>query len=299
MARTLFLLSLLLVPVALAGTKPAARLATPYGLLADERGRVFVGDAGRHQVFRYDAQRHRLIRVAGSGKDGVAGDGGPALRARLGEITSLAEDSAGRLYVADVHNGVVRRFVPGGRIAAVVRVPGVVAIDVDPSDRYLAIASIERGVMRLTLSTGELEMLVPVGQGVLGPHGLRYDASGDLWVADPRSGVLRIDHSTGERSEFARIDTATVLPTERGIYVTTGSPSGGRVLLIRPDGSRHTVVGTGRISRQRDGVRATSVGILPTAVALSRDGSLLVAQVRPVPALRRVSRGGIITTLTR
>ena len=111
--------------------------------------------------------------------------------------------------------------------------------------------------------------------------------------------MIRIDHSSGELNEVARIDTATVLPTARGVYVTVGSPSGGQVLLIRPDGSRQRVVGTGRISRQRNDVRATRVGIRPTAVALARNGSLLVAQDRPVPALRRVSRRGSITTLTR
>jgi streptogramin lyase len=292
------LLPLILVPVALAGAKPPS-LALPYGLLVDQKGRVFIADAGRHQVLGYDAQRQRLVRVAGNGKAGIGGDGGPALRAQLGEITSLAEDSTGQLYISDVHNGVVRRFVPGGRIATVARVPGVVGIDIDPAGKFLAIASIERGVMRLNLSTGGLETLVPVGQGVEGPHGLRYDASGDLWVADPGSRVIRIDHSSGELNEVARIDTATVLPTARGVYVTVGDPGGGQVLLIRPDGSRHRVVGTGRISRQRNNVRATRVGIRPTAIALARDGSLLVAQDRPVPALRRVSRRGIITTVTR
>src|SRR5262245_4873400 len=284
MRRALLLLPLLLVPVALAGEK-APHLATPYGLLVDPRGRVFIADAGRHQVLRYDPRHRRLVRVAGNGKAGVGGDGGPALRARLGEITSLAEDSSGQLYVADVQGGIVRRFAPGGRIATVARVPGVAGVDVDPSGRYLALVSIERGVMRLNLSTGATEPLLQVGQGVVGPHGLRYDEGGDLWVADPRNGVLRIDHSSGELHTVAHVDTATVLPTARGVYVTVGDPGGGQVLLIHPDGSRSTVVGTGRISRQRNRVRATRVGIRPTAVALARDGSLLVAQDRPVPAL--------------
>jgi sugar lactone lactonase YvrE len=298
MLRAFLPFSLILVPVALAGAKPPT-LALPYGPLVDRSGRIFVADAGHHQVVRYDPQRHRLVRVAGNGKAGSSGDGGPALRARLGEITSLAEDSARQLYVSDLQNGVVRRFVPGGRITTVARVPGVVGVDVDPAGRYLAIVSIERGVLRLNLSTGALETLVAVGHGVDDPHGLRYDSSGDLWVADPPRRVVRIDHSSGELNEVARIDTATVLPTARGVYVTVGGPRGGQVLLIRPDGSRRRVVGTGGISRQRNNVRATRVGIRPTGIALARNGSLLVAQDRPVPALRRVSRRGIITTVTR
>jgi streptogramin lyase len=296
--RSLLLFPLLLVPLALAAT-PAPRLAQPYGVLVDHSGRVFVADAGRHQVFRYEARRKRLVRVAGSGRAGNAGDGGPAVRARLGELVSLAEDTKGRLYVSDLHNGVVRRFALGGRISTVARIPGATGIDVDPAGRYLAVASIERGVLRLDLVTGTLETLVPVGNGLVGPHGLHYDARGDLWVADPGNGLIRIDRSSGDVRKAAQVDTANVLPTARGVYVTVGNPNGGRVVLLGPDGTRRIVVGTGRISRQRDGVRATRVGILPTGLALARDGSLLVAQGRPVPALRRVSRAGIITTIAR
>src|SRR5262245_21293293 len=205
--RSFLLLQLLLVPVALAAA-PAPRLAQPYGVLVDHRGRVFVADAGRHQVLRYDARRKRLVRVAGSGRAGSAGAGGPAVRARFGELVSLAEDTRGRLYVSDLHNGVIRRFTVGGGITTVARIPGATGIDVDPSGRYLAVASIERGVIRVDLATGGLETLVAVGNGVVGPHGLHYDARGDLLVGDPRNGVLRIDHSTGELRKVARIDTA-------------------------------------------------------------------------------------------
>ena len=296
--RTLLLLPLLLVPVALAA-KPSPQLAQPYGVLVDHRGRVFVADAGRHQVFRYDARGKRLVRVVGSGRAGNAGDGGPAVRARLGELVSLAEDAKGRLYVSDLHNGVIRRFTVGGPITTVARIQGATGIDVDPSGRYLAVASIQRGVFRVELATGTIESLVAVGKGVVGPHGLHYDTRGDLLVADPRNGVIRIDRSSGRLRRVARVDTANVLPTARGVYVTVGDQYGGRVLLLRPDGTRRFVVGTGRISRQRDGIRATRVGILPTGLALARDGSLLVAQAQPVPALRRVSRAGIITTIAR
>lgn len=296
--RSLILLPLLLVPVALAAA-PAPRLAVPYGVLVDRGGRVFIADAGRHQVLRYDGRLKRLVAVAGSGRAGSGGDGGPAVRARLGELVSVTEDTKGLLYVSDVANGVIRRFTVGGQIATVARIPGATGIDVDPAGRYLAVASIELGVIRVELATGTLETLAAVGKGVVGPHGLRYDTRGDLWVGDPRNGVIRIDHSSGELRRVARIDTANVLPTARGLYVTVGGPDGGRVLLLRPDGTRRIVVGTGRISRQRDRVRATRVGILPTGLALARDGSLLVAQSRPIPALRRVSRAGIITTVAR
>ena len=89
------------------------------------------------------------------------------------------------------------------------------------------------------------------------------------------------------------------MPTAAGVYFTDGDPSGGRVRLLSPSGAIRTVAGTGRIAAHRDGVRATTVGILPTGIARARDGSLLVTQSQPIPALRRVSRSGIISTLAR
>src|SRR6188472_1427094 len=122
MRIALLLLGLLLVGGA-ASAAPSARLSLPYGVLADRAGRVFVADAGRHQVMRYDSRRHRFVAVAGSGVAGSSGDGGPALRARLGETVGLTEDRAGRIYVADLSSGAVRRFRIGGTIETVARVP--------------------------------------------------------------------------------------------------------------------------------------------------------------------------------
>jgi DNA-binding beta-propeller fold protein YncE len=298
MRIALLLLGLLLV-VGAASAAPAAILSLPYGVLVDRAGRVFVADAGRHQVLRYDARRRQLVAVAGSGTAGSTGDGGPALRARLDEVVGLAEDRAGRLYVSDLRSGAVRRFRIGGTIETVARVAAPTGIDLDPTGRYLAIASIERGVLRLDLGSGALTTLVAVGHGVDGPHGLAYDAAGDLWVGDPPRHILRIDGRSGAITVVAQVGTANVLPTPAGVYFTDGGPSGGRVRLLSRSGAIRTIAGTGRISRHRDGVPATRVGILPSGIALARDGSLLVAQARPIPALRRINRAGIISTLAR
>jgi len=291
----LVLLSLFLAAAAASAATAPPKLLLPYGLLVDGSGRLFVADGGRHQVLRYDARRKRLVVVAGNGRAGVAGDAGAAVRARLGEVVGLTVDRAGRLYVSDVHGGVVRRFTLGGTITTVARVPAPTGIDIDPTGQFLAIASIERGVVRMNLVSGAVTTLVAVGKGVDGPHGLAYDDGGDLWVADPPSHIVRIDGQSGTVTEVAKADSAAVLPTRAGAYFLDS----GRVRLLTPTGAIRTVAGTGGISRHRDGVAATRVGIAPTALALARDGSLLVAQYRPVPAVRRVGRNGIITTLAR
>ncbi len=70
-------------------------------------------------------------------------------------------------------------------------------------------------------------------------------------------------------------------------------------MRISPSGRVVRVAGTGRLGAHRDG-RALAAPMLPSAVALAPDGSLLVAQIEPVPAIRRVNlAAGTITTLAR
>ncbi|MBI4870617.1 MAG: hypothetical protein HY814_03525 [Candidatus Riflebacteria bacterium] len=51
-----------------------------------------------------------ILTIAGTGKPGFSGDGGPAFTAQLNRPSSLALDSRGRLLVADLFNHRVRRI---------------------------------------------------------------------------------------------------------------------------------------------------------------------------------------------
>lgn len=56
---------------------------------------------------------------AGTGERGFHGDGGPATKARFESPGGIALDAAGNLYVADSHNGRVRRIDPSGNITTI------------------------------------------------------------------------------------------------------------------------------------------------------------------------------------
>jgi sugar lactone lactonase YvrE len=286
-----------LAAVAAAAAPP--KLSIPYDVELDGAGRIFVADGGKHQIFRWDAKRKRLVVVAGTGKRGASGDGGPATRARLDEIAGLAFDPSGNLYVAEVHYGLVRRIDRRGIITTVARAPGAAGVAVDPSGRYLAIASIPEGVYRVELATGARESLVAVGEhGLTGPHGVGYGRDGTLWIGDPGGSDLRVT-ADGTVSSVPGAQGAKVVPLTGGaVLVTNGDPSGGRVQRIAADGTVTTVVGTGKIGRHVDGILATRAAIQPSDVAV-QGAALLIAQTRPIPSIRRIDRTGRITTLVR
>ena len=59
-------------------------------------------------IYRIDARSQTLHRVAGTGEQGYAGDGGPALNAKLAGPKGLAFALSGVLYIADTENHVIR-----------------------------------------------------------------------------------------------------------------------------------------------------------------------------------------------
>ena len=120
------------------GLATAAVLDLPVAVAVDGAGDVWVADAREHRVRRVDAGTGVIRTVAGTGVEGFGGDGGAAVLAQLDSPSGLAVDAAGDVYVADAHNGRVRRVdagtgvistVVGGGVAAQLRLPRGVAVD--------------------------------------------------------------------------------------------------------------------------------------------------------------------------
>jgi sugar lactone lactonase YvrE len=107
------------------GLATQARLDTPVGLALDGAGNLFIAD-NRHLRVRRVGPVGIISTVAGTGKAGFAGDGGPASQALLSGPTGLALDRAGNLYFADTWPFEDPEAIPNERIRMVVGagVPG-------------------------------------------------------------------------------------------------------------------------------------------------------------------------------
>ena len=82
-------------------------------------GDIFLADGTIGRVRRIDAKTGIITTVAGIGEPGYSGDGGPATAARIGAVTAIRFDGAGRMYLADSSNHAVRAVDPGGTISTV------------------------------------------------------------------------------------------------------------------------------------------------------------------------------------
>lgn len=80
----------------------------PRTLAVAPNGDLFLALREGNAIYRIDAARQTLHRLAGTGEQGYAGDGGPALAARLAGPKGLTYSPEGGLYVADTENHAIR-----------------------------------------------------------------------------------------------------------------------------------------------------------------------------------------------
>ena len=74
----------------------------------DAKGSVYITDE-EHSRVRRVSPGGTITTIAGRGRKGYSGDGGPATSARLYYPAGVAVDGQGNLYIADKYNQRVRK----------------------------------------------------------------------------------------------------------------------------------------------------------------------------------------------
>ena len=140
-------------------------------------GRIFIDKNGNLYVSEWHAQRVRRISpdgiittVAGNGRSGYEGDGGPATEASLQSPNGIFVDNNGVLYIADLGNSCVRRVDPDGTITTVA---GTGTADWSGDGGPATDAQLDR------------------------PSGVFVDSAGNLFIADTRNKRVRKVDSQG------------------------------------------------------------------------------------------------------
>ena len=174
------------------GPAAEARLRNPHDLCQDRQGNLYLSDLQNHTIRRIDYETGVITRVAGNGKVGRGGDGGPALDAELDCTCGVAVDRDGNVFLSSEWTNNIRRIDAGTGIVETVF--GHHARHY-PSERGDSRPYSGRG---LSLGGYHGDGGPARDAGFYHPEHLAFDSRGDLYVCDNSNDrVRRIDMGTG------------------------------------------------------------------------------------------------------
>ena len=174
------------------GPASEARFNHPHDLFQDKEGNLYVDDIGNAVYRLIDYETGVITRVAGSGKVGRGGDGGPALDAEMDTHCGIAVDGEGNIYVSSEWTNNIRRI--DTKTGVIERFAGLDA------RHYPSETGDSRPYAGPGLSLGGYSGDGgPASEaGFYHPEHLTFDSRGDLYVCDNSNHrVRKIDMETG------------------------------------------------------------------------------------------------------
>lgn len=90
------------------GPASSAKFRDPRTAWGDTNGNIYISDKDAYTIRRVNVTDGIITRFAGNGRNGFAGDGGPATSARLRRPSLIHIDRFSQVYLADAYNDRIR-----------------------------------------------------------------------------------------------------------------------------------------------------------------------------------------------
>jgi Immunoglobulin domain/NHL repeat len=260
----------------------------PKAVAIDASGNLYVADTANSTirvVGTLAGSSYELVNTL-AGKPGTAGAAnGPSTSALFNQPSGVAVDGSGNVYVADTGNNLVRKITIAG------------------------------GTVSTLAGSGQVGHVDGTGTGAAfsNPVGIAVDGSGNVYVADEGTSVIRkitpagvVSTIAGQSQVFSHVDgpgaSATfnhpeglAIDASGNLYV---ADTGNQVIRkITSAGVVSTIAGTAGVTGSADSAIATSATFYnPIGVAVDGAGDVLVADTGN-STIRLISAAGAVTTL--
>ncbi|QNA88542.1 hypothetical protein G4G28_08655 [Massilia sp. Dwa41.01b] len=275
----------------------------PVGVAIDGAGNTYVVGRGTHAIYKFSPGGAASVFAGGEKVEGSADGTGAAARFKL--PFGVAIDPDGNVFVSDEGNHTIRKITPAEVVTTVAGAAGVegasdgsaatarfshpAGVTIGPGGNLYVVDNGNRTIRMITpdgvvstvagtaLATGAAD-----GYGAAAsfsdPYGIVADKAGALYVTDCGNHTIRkLIPSIGTR-------TVSVTPPPM-VFAETGTVT----TLAGKLGEGGSVDGTGEFARIWS----------DTMRAMDPDGYLLLAEGYPTHALRKVSKTGVVSTITR
>ena len=267
------------------GVGTNAQFNSPFGLVADGNGNLYVGDMNNSTIRKltFNGVNWKVSTIAGS--PGSAGDiDATGSAARFSNPSGVTVDRSGNVYVADAKNALIRKITTAeavSTLAGSVGGPGSADGPGNNARFYL-------------------------------PSGTAVDSSGTIFVADTQNNTIRRISSAGEVSTYAGSAGNYGSADGAGSVAQFASPSGvavdtsGNVYVadtfnftsrqINSAQVVSTIAGTPGGFGSADGTTTNAQFAYPSGLATDTNGNIYVADTVN-NTIRLVTPAGVVTTI--
>lgn len=248
------------------GPAAAATFSFPSDVAVGDDGALYIADTGNSQIRKVDSSG-AVTTVAGTGKAGFGGDGGPARRARFDSPVAVARGPGGAIYVADRGNLRIRRIDAAGIVTTVAgngesgEAEQGVAATQSPLNALKDIAVDSEGRVYFTVSRSNRVFRIDLaGQITVAAGTGRWGASGD-----------------GGLATHARLTSPTGVSVSESDTLYIADSWNHQIRKVTTDGIITTIAGSGIHGFDGDGSPATMFALhRPEGVAAVSDKAVIV-----------------------
>ena len=280
------------------GLATSAALTFPNRVTVDTAGNLYIADTGNLRI-RKVSGAGIISTVAGNGLFKFSGDGGAATSATLNLPRTVAVDAGGNLYIADSLSSRVRKVSPDGIITTVAG-NGQFTFSGDGGPAINASLKFPSGVA--TDSIGNFYIADTSNHRIrrVGADGIITTVAGNgtrTGSIDGEGGDPADDLGDDGPASSASLHAARSVALDAAGNVFIADRDNNRIRKVSPAGIITTVAGNGVRGFSGDGGPATDASLSrPRSAVVDAAGNLFIAD-RDNDRIRKVSPGGVITTV--
>lgn len=312
------------------GQGTAAAFYYPQGIVVDGSGNIYVADRENQRIRVINQSTGTVSTLAGSTQGFADGTGAAA---QFNDLTGVARDSSGNLYIADKDNHRIRKVSSSGVVTTLAgsgvagfadatgtlaqfNTPTSVAVD---SSGNVYVSDYNNQRIRKITSAGVVTTLAGSstagsnnGTGASaqfnGPYAVTLDSSGNIYVAEWGNHRIRKVTSAGVVTTLAgstqgytdATGTSAQFNTPSGVAVDAsgnvyvGDQNNNRIRKITSAGVVTTLAGS--VAGYLDETGASAKFYYPRGVTVDSSGNIYVCDFYN-NRIRKVSSTGIVTTV--